>query len=183
LIGRLHFTFAQAGCGCSAGLIGRRPCQYSGSAADGAGGLVAHYVARLYIDPATGQGQCVGYFTDIAGITASLFSAIPREDTAYFTFRSDMFQLSPLQANGDLQPDLFSAGSYAIYFNRQPTGDWSDPGTFSSGQPIATFKRPESFVSLLPQTFHSVIREELVSTQPSVLTDTHTISAPSHQAA
>ena len=131
----------------------------------GAGGLVAHYVARIYIDPATGQAQCVGYFTDITGITASLFSGTPGEETAYFTFRSDVFQLSPLPANGDLQPDLFTAGNYAIYFNRQPIGDWSDPGTFSSGQPIATFKRPESFVSLLPQTFHSAIREELVSTQ------------------
>jgi hypothetical protein len=131
----------------------------------GAGGLVAHYVARIYIDPATGQSQCVGYFTNIAGITASLFSGTPGEGTAYFTFRSDVFQLSPLPVNGDLQPDLFTAGNYAIYFNRQPIGDWSDPGTFSSGQPIATFKRPESFVSLLPQTFHSVIREELVSTE------------------
>jgi len=131
----------------------------------GGGDLVAHYVARIYIDPATGQAQCVGYFTDIAGIAASLFSGKPGEETAHFTFRSDVFQLSPLPANGDLQPDLFSAGSYAIYFNRQPSGNWSDPDTFSSGQPIATFKRPESFVSLLPQTFHSVIREELVSTQ------------------
>jgi hypothetical protein len=132
----------------------------------GAGGLVAHYVARLYIDPATGQGQCVGYFTDIAGITASLFNGTPGEDTAYFTFRSDVFQLSPLPADGDLQPDLFSAGNYAIYFNRHPIGDWTNPGTFSSGQPIAAFTRPESFVSLLPQSFHSVIREQLVSTEP-----------------
>jgi len=131
----------------------------------GAGGLVAHYVARIYIDPGTGHAQCVGYFTNIAGITAPVFNGTPGEGTAYFTFRSDVFQLSPLPANGDLQPDLFSAGNYAIYFNRHPIGDWSDPDTFSSGQPIATFKRPESFVSLLPQTFHSVIREELVSTQ------------------
>lgn len=131
----------------------------------GAGGLVAHYVARIYIDPATGQAQCVGYFTNIAGITASLFNGTPGEETAYFTFRSDVFQLSPLPANGDLQPDLFTAGSYAIYFNPQPIGDLDHPDSFSSGQPIATFKRPESFVSLSPQSFHSVIREELVSTQ------------------
>ena len=131
----------------------------------GAGGLVAHYVARIYIDPATGQAQCVGYFTNIAGITASLFNGTPGEETAYFTFRSDVFQLSPLPANGDLQPDLFTAGSYAIYFNPQPIGDWDHPDSFSSGQPIATFKPPESFVSLSPQSFHSVIREELVSTQ------------------
>ena len=82
------------------------------------------------------------------------------------TLRSaPMFQLSPLPANGDLQPDLFTAGSYAIYFNPQPIGDWDHPDSFSSGQPIATFKPPESFVSLSPQSFHSVIREELVSTQ------------------
>jgi hypothetical protein len=57
----------------------------------GAGGLVAHYVARLYIDPEHGLGQCVGYFTDVAGITGSLFSETPGEKTAYFTFRSDVF--------------------------------------------------------------------------------------------
>lgn len=34
--------------------------------------------------------------------------------------------------------------------------------------PIAQFKRPEGLVYLFPQTFHSVIREELVSTQPFV---------------
>jgi hypothetical protein len=130
----------------------------------GGGDLVAHYVARIYIDPSTGQAQCVGYFTDIAGITASLFNGTPGEETAYFTFRSDVFQLLPLPANGDVQPDLFTAGNYAIYLNPQPIRDWDHPDSFSSGQPIATFKRPESFVSLLPQTFHSVIREELVST-------------------
>jgi hypothetical protein len=76
-----------------------------------------------------------------------------------------VFQLQQLPANGDLQPDLFSAGSYKIYYNAQPIGDWGKLDSFSSGQSIAMFKRPESFVSLFPQTFHSVIREELVSTQ------------------
>lgn len=38
----------------------------------GAGGLVAHYVARIYIDPAHGLARCVGYFTDIAGKAFSL---------------------------------------------------------------------------------------------------------------
>jgi hypothetical protein len=130
----------------------------------GAGALVAHYVARFYVDPATGQGQCIGYFTDIAGITGSLFRGTPGAGTAYFTFRSDVFQLSQLPTNGDLQPDLFTAGNYAIYFNPQPVGDWVHPDSFSSGEPIAMFKRPESFVSLFPQSFHAVIREELVST-------------------
>jgi len=132
----------------------------------GAGGLVAHWVARLYIDLATGDGQCIGYFTSVAGIAGPFFHGTPGEGTAYFTFRSDVFKLTALPSAGDLQPDLLSAGNYAIYLNRQPIGDWSAPDTFSSGQRIAAFKRPESLVSLFPQSFHAAIGEELVSTQP-----------------
>ena len=108
--------------------------------AAGAGSLATNFVGRFYFSPTTLQGFVVGYLPDIAGIAGPLFDGPPGEGTAYFTFRSNVFQFTQLPTNGDLQLFLLSPGAYAIYFNATPMGDWSDPDTFSSGQPIAQFK-------------------------------------------
>jgi hypothetical protein len=112
-----------------------------------------YFVARVYLNPVNGLGQAIGYFTAIAGIGASdtLFYGSPGQSTAFFTFRSDVFSLAPLPSNGAFTLDLVNAGEFNIYYNPSPTGDWSDPNTFSGGkafpgQPIATFARPESLV-------------------------------------
>jgi hypothetical protein len=41
-----------------------------------------------------------------------------------------------------------SAGTFNVYYNANPSGNWSDPTTFSGGQLVAIFARPES---LFPQ--------------------------------
>jgi hypothetical protein len=51
--------------------------------------------------------------------------------------------ISSLPRNGDITPLLGSAGLYDIYYNPTPKGDWSNPGSFASGQLIAHFSRPE----------------------------------------
>lgn len=61
-----------------------------------------------------------------------------------------------------------SAGTYAIYFNATPVGDWSNPDTFSSGQSIAQFNRPEGLVLEFTDFINHVIGEDLDSTQPFV---------------
>jgi hypothetical protein len=134
--------------------------------AGGAGSLATNFVGRFYFDPATLQGFVVGYLPDIVGIVGPLFNGPPSEGTAYFTFRSNVFQFTQLPTNGDLQLFLLSAGTYAIYFNAQPIGDWSNPDTFSSGRPIAQFKRPEGLVLEFTDFFNHIIGEDLVSTQP-----------------
>jgi len=122
--------------------------------------VACYFVGRVYFDAATGTGQVAGYFSDINGIGASdsLFIGSPGESTAYFTFRSDTLRLTPLPSNGDITLLLGSAGSYNLYYNSHPKGDWSNPDSFSGGKkfpghPIAQFTRPE-FLDLQPTRDH-----------------------------
>ncbi len=140
--------------------------------------VACYFIGRAYLN-ASGQGEVVGYFTDIHGIFGSLFKGGPSqasENTAFFTFRSNVFSLTPLPTNGDIGLDLVSAGTFDIYYNSNPNGDWSIPDTFSSGQLVAHFMRPESlFLQILqtdsanPPPFESIsqhaLTETLVSSQ------------------
>jgi hypothetical protein len=115
--------------------------------------VACYFVARVYLNPVNGQGQAVGYFTDITGIGASdtLFHGPPGESTAFFTLRSNVFSAEALPSNGAFTLDLVNAGEFNIYYNPSPNGDWSKPDTFSGGnpfpgQPVATFARPESLL-------------------------------------
>jgi hypothetical protein len=137
-----------------------------------AAAVACYFVGRAFLN-ASGQGQVVGYFTDINGLGAadSLFNGSPSERTAFFTFRSNVFSLTPLPLNGDIGLDLVSAGTFDIYYNSNPNGDWSNPGTFSSGQLIAQFTRPESlFLQILqtdaanPPPFESISQHSLTET-------------------
>lgn len=123
--------------------------------------VVMYLVGRAFLNPNNGQGEVVGYITDINGIPGPLFDGPPSESTAFFTFRSDIFSLRPLPTNGDIGLNLVSRGTLSLYLNTNPAGDWSNPDTFSSGQRIATFKRPESlFIQIGPASSH-VLSESL----------------------
>jgi hypothetical protein len=125
--------------------------------------VVMYLVGRGFLNPSNGQGEVVGYITDISGIPGPLFSGLPGESTAFFTFRSDIFTLQPLPTNGDVGLSLVTPGTVSLYLNANPDGDWSNPDTFSSGQLIATFKRGESlFLQIGPASSH-VLSESLVS--------------------
>ena len=130
--------------------------------------VACYLVGRFYVDPTTGKGEVAGYFTDINGIGASdsLFKGMPSESTAYFTFRA-MLSATSLPSNGDITLLLGSAGTYDIYYNPAPKGDWNNPDTFSGGQLVAHFSRPE-FLSLQFDSFsftQHAITETLVSSQ------------------
>ena len=103
--------------------------------------VVWQHVGRIYLNPNTGKAVYAGYL--VHGITSSLFNGSPSEATAFFTFSTDVLSLTPLPNNGDVALSLVSAGTFSVYYMR-PDGDWRNPGTFSSGQLIATFTRAES---------------------------------------
>jgi hypothetical protein len=105
---------------------------------------VWQHVGRIYVNPSTGQAVYAGYVVHLNGISASLFDGTPSESSAYFTFSTDVISLTPIPSNGDLTLYLVSAGTFNVYYSESPHGDWSDPGTFSSGQLIATFVRDQS---------------------------------------
>jgi hypothetical protein len=129
-----------------------------------AGAVACYFVGRVFLN-SNGQGEAVGYFTDITGITGPLFSGAPSESTAFFTFRSDVFQLAPLPTNGDIGLALVSEGTFDIYLNATPIGDWTNPDTFSNGRLIAHFSRPESLVLQIPTYTRHVIPQNLTSSR------------------
>ena len=129
-----------------------------------AGAVACYFVGRGFLNSG-GQGEVVGYFTDITGIAGSLFNSAPGEDTAFFTFRSDVVQFTPLSTNGDIGLNLVSPGTFDIYFNPMPMGDWSNPDTFSSGQLVAHFERPESLLLQIPTYSRAVLTGTLVSSR------------------
>lgn len=118
---------------------------------------VWQHVGRIYLNPDTGQAIYAGYLVHINGINTSLFNGAPSEGTAYFTFRTDVLQLTPLPNNGDISLYLVSAGTFSVYYNPSPDGNWGDPDTFSSGQLIATFVRQQSLYPVIgPIGLHSL---------------------------
>ena len=127
--------------------------------------VVWQHVGRIYLNPNTGKAVYAGYLVHINGITSSLFNGSPSEATAFFTFSTDVLSLTPLPNNGNVALSLVSAGTFSVYYNMRPDGDWRNPGTFSSGQLIATFTRAESlFPQIGPIGFHS-LSESLASSR------------------
>lgn len=101
-------------------------------------GVVWYAVGRFYEAP-DGKQLDLGYFAHLGGI-APLFKGPPGEATAFFTFRAEPFRVQTLQ-NGDLELSLDATGGFTLYLQREPCGDFSNPDTFSRGEPIATFER------------------------------------------
>ena len=114
--------------------------------------VVWHTVGRVFLNPMTGKGEVVGYFSQIEGIPGPLFSGAPSEATASFTFRSDVFSLEPLPINGDVSPNRVPPGTFSIFFSPIPYHNWNNPDSFSSGQLIATFNRAEGQTVLMGAT-------------------------------
>lgn len=124
-------------------------------------------LARGYINPATGTAQVVGYFTFLEGTPGPFFSGLPSEATAFFTFRTDTLTLTPPIANGpDVSAIMFSPGTLTVYFNTSPTGNFSNLDSFSSGKPIATFRRSTGMISnFVGSTGVATLSAKLISSQ------------------
>jgi hypothetical protein len=109
-----------------------------------AGLTVLTFVNRLVINPS--QIQVFGYFPTIHGLPDPLFSGTPGEGTAYFTWSLDAAGAVQIQ-NGDTTAAgsagvavLPSGHSLNVYFNATPGQSWNNPGSFSAGQLVATFR-------------------------------------------
>jgi len=123
-----------------------------------AGRMVWQHVGRVYLN-SNGQFVYAGYIVHIDGIDTPLFIGPPSESTAYFTFSTGPLaaQMTFLPLNGDVNLALVSAGTFNVYYNAVPSGDWSKPASFSSGKMIATFERKESlFAEIGPVSFHNL---------------------------
>lgn len=104
-------------------------------------GEVAWYVTGRFYADERGLLRDAGYFLYVAGIPAEdLFRATRGEGTAYLTFLADPFQATPVD-NGGLSIGIDPVGEFAVYFNPEPSGDFSDPRSFGRGTEVARFRR------------------------------------------
>jgi hypothetical protein len=143
---------------------GFKPVTASTAQQTPAGRTVWHHVGRLYFDPGTGKFVWAGYLVFIDPIGGSLFDGSPAESSAYFTFSTDVGQLTPLPSNNDAVLGLVSAGTFNVYYNATPAGDWSNPSSFSSGKLVARFHRNQSVAQLSPIAFHDLSETLMWST-------------------
>lgn len=107
-----------------------------GDAPDGANAL--EFIARSDQDGMTVTHY--GYLTHVSDLPdESLFSnpAVRTEATARFTF-SATTKLTARHLLGNIIATA-AAGKMTIYFNQVPGADFTNPASFSNGQPIATF--------------------------------------------
>jgi len=126
--------------------------------------------ARGFINPATGSAQVAGYFVFVEGVRGPIFSGNPDEATAFLTFRSDTLSLSPPIANGpDVSATMISPGTFTVYFNSTPGGNFASLDSFSSGKPIATFLRSTGMItSVVGSTGTATFSAKLISSQDFV---------------
>jgi hypothetical protein len=103
-------------------------------------GEVAWYVTGRFYAAEDGAVLDAGYFLQLQGIDASLFSGDPGEGAAYLTFLANPFTATPL-TNGDLTLGLDAVGEFAVYLNRRPAATFDDPASFGAGEEIARFRR------------------------------------------
>jgi hypothetical protein len=142
-----------------------------------AAAVSCHFSGRAYQTfDANGQGsgEVAGYFIDIEGISDPLFNGPPSEKTAFFTFRSNQFSLEPRGDNGSTTLYRVSPGTFNIYFNPKPDGNWNNPDTFSDdssfpGNPIAHFMRHENLFYRTEALGRHDVTEYLVSSKPFIL--------------
>jgi hypothetical protein len=125
--------------------------------------VVWHFVARSLVS--NGKSQVVGYFTDLDGVSGSLFHGPPSESTAYLTLRTDLFTLEPLPINGNIPVSVPGPDTLHLYFNPTPSNSWNDPATFSSGQEIARFNRAANLFFSVGTTSFDVFSLDLLFSQ------------------
>jgi hypothetical protein len=103
--------------------------------------VVWHFVARSLVNQSNGTSQVVGYFTDLDGVSGSLFYGAPSESTAFLTLRTDLFTLEPLPINGNIPVSVPGSVTLHLYFNPTPSNSWNDR-TISVGGPGNTHAFP-----------------------------------------
>ena len=121
-----------------------------------------HCVGRVLVSADFSSGEVIGYYSFLDGVPGSIFSGTPSEATAYFMLRSDTFSVQSLM-NGPVTATLADPGTFTIYLNATPGGNWSNPDSFSSGQPIATFLRSEAMLTNAGPTALVMFSATLVS--------------------
>lgn len=81
-----------------------------------------------------------GYFLHLPFLQAPLFDGKPGARHAHFTFAAEPFKAKYVK-NDSLTLALDPVGSFSLYLQRRPEGNFDDPASFAKGECIATFRR------------------------------------------
>lgn len=139
-----------------------------------AGAVAFHFVLDLTFVP--GPPELVGYLAFIEGIDSPLFDGAPSKDTAYFTVRVTNglpFPIDlPVEPDPNLAVSMLPPGTqFAVFFDSSPgPRDWSDPETFSQGEPIAVFEESAllgtNALGSFPGVSFNVFSSKLIDSTP-----------------
>lgn len=106
-----------------------------------AGAVAFHFLGRFTVFPPPDGPLLTGYIAHLENVDGPLFDGAPGVETAHFTltFAGGAPPVS-LDPGSNLQVNLFPPGpTFDVYFDATPDQDWSDPGSFSDGELVATF--------------------------------------------
>jgi hypothetical protein len=109
-----------------------------------------------------------GYFVHLEPLTdGEMFVASQPigPGAAHFTFHAEPFTAQTIQ-DGPISLATDTVGSFSLYYQREPRGDFRDPKSFAHGQRIARFRRPFKVVGaregeLLLNTFTADLVESM----------------------
>ena len=131
------------------------------------GEIASQSVNRGALGPDFQTAFGYGYYTYINGIpNTAMFSGLPSEATAFFTFRTSIATTAVLPQNIDLTVALSSGATYDIYLDPAPKHDWSDPATFTRGTKVATFIRTGFILSGIGVAAYETFNSYLIFSQP-----------------
>ena len=117
--------------------------------------VVWQLVGKTLLNPATGAGQVLAYFTFIAGVSDPMFSGppgTPSESTAHFTLRSLPFQ-AQFFPHGDMLIGLLGSETFTLHVDPTPDQDFDNPESFSNGQQLASFNRLPAQINFVGPVF------------------------------
>lgn len=126
-------------------------------------------LGRFWSADATGERVFdAGYFAylELGGADVFVPGRPLGPGSAYFTFCAEPLAITPLQS-GPLTVAIDTVGTFAVYHQPDPRGDFADPRSFARGRCIARFRRPFMAVGAkLAAIGLSTFSAELVESTP-----------------
>lgn len=126
--------------------------------------VVWQLVGKTLLNPATGAGQVLGYFTFIEGVPAPMFAGAPGESTAHFTLRSQPFDVQ-LFPHGDILIGLLGTETFTLHLDATPDQDFNNPASFSDGRQLANFNRLAAQINFVGPVFTDTFSAEFLSSR------------------
>lgn len=127
-----------------------------------AGRVVWQLAGKTLLNPATGAGQVLAFFTFLDGVSDPMFSGPTGAGTAHFTLRSQPFQTQFIP-HGDMLIGLLGTETFTLYADDTPDQDFNNPASFSDGQALASFNRLPAQINFVGPVFTDTFTVEFLS--------------------